>query len=184
MISLYDVTASPLTSGTHSFAGGPEKNNPYRIFGLDQNRTIQNSVSVVQEISVNSRWSFWVKGGKTRRVERKWKWIKKQEKISMNISFRYERKVIQGLCYHFISKKEIRILIILVKCVSVFLQLLCFFWKKIVTGCFFTQLLSLVLFNGGLVYSSSLPFTAGLKLSGILQPYLFGYILYAMSWKC
>jgi len=32
---LYDVTASPLTAGTHSF-GGPEKNNPYRIFGLDQ----------------------------------------------------------------------------------------------------------------------------------------------------
>jgi alkaline phosphatase D len=32
---LYDVTASPLTSGTHVFSG-PEKNNPYRIYGLDQ----------------------------------------------------------------------------------------------------------------------------------------------------
>lgn len=33
--SLYDVTASPLTSGTHSF-GGAEKNNPYRILGIDE----------------------------------------------------------------------------------------------------------------------------------------------------
>ncbi|MBE2231369.1 MAG: alkaline phosphatase family protein [Chitinophagaceae bacterium] len=32
---LYDITVSPLTSGIHSF-GGPEKNNPYRIFGLDE----------------------------------------------------------------------------------------------------------------------------------------------------
>lgn len=32
---LYDITASPLTSGTHVF-GGSEKNNPYRVFGLDQ----------------------------------------------------------------------------------------------------------------------------------------------------
>lgn len=32
---LYDVTVSPLTSGTHSF-GGVEKNNPYRVYGLDQ----------------------------------------------------------------------------------------------------------------------------------------------------
>ncbi|MBY0476496.1 MAG: alkaline phosphatase family protein [Chitinophagaceae bacterium] len=32
---LYDITASPLTAGTHAFSG-PEKNNPYRIFGLDQ----------------------------------------------------------------------------------------------------------------------------------------------------
>ena len=32
---LYDVTASPLTAGTHSFSG-PEKNNPFRIYGLDQ----------------------------------------------------------------------------------------------------------------------------------------------------
>ncbi len=32
---LYDITASPLTSGTHSF-GGPEKNNPYRVLGIDE----------------------------------------------------------------------------------------------------------------------------------------------------
>ena len=32
---LYDITVSPLTSGTHSF-GGSEKNNPYRILGIDQ----------------------------------------------------------------------------------------------------------------------------------------------------
>ncbi|MCX8021044.1 MAG: alkaline phosphatase family protein [Chitinophagaceae bacterium] len=32
---LYDITVSPLTSGTHTF-GGPEKNNPYRILGIDQ----------------------------------------------------------------------------------------------------------------------------------------------------
>lgn len=33
--SLFDITVSPLTSGTHSF-GGPEKNNPYRVLGIDQ----------------------------------------------------------------------------------------------------------------------------------------------------
>ncbi len=32
---LYDITVSPLTSGTHLF-GGPEKNNPYRVLGIDQ----------------------------------------------------------------------------------------------------------------------------------------------------
>jgi alkaline phosphatase D len=32
---LYDVTASPLTSGTHKF-GGPEKENPYRVLGIDE----------------------------------------------------------------------------------------------------------------------------------------------------
>lgn len=32
---LFDVTASPLTAGTHAF-GGPEKNNPYRVYGLDE----------------------------------------------------------------------------------------------------------------------------------------------------
>jgi alkaline phosphatase D len=32
---LYDITVSPLTSGTHTF-GGPERNNPYRVLGLDQ----------------------------------------------------------------------------------------------------------------------------------------------------
>ncbi|HEY6063757.1 MAG TPA: alkaline phosphatase D family protein [Chitinophagaceae bacterium] len=33
--SLYDITVSPLTSGTHTFAG-PEKNNPYRVLGIDE----------------------------------------------------------------------------------------------------------------------------------------------------
>ncbi len=33
--SLYDITVSPLTSGTHSFFG-PEINNPYRVVGIDQ----------------------------------------------------------------------------------------------------------------------------------------------------
>jgi alkaline phosphatase D len=32
---LYDITVSPLTSGTHEFSGR-EKNNPYRVFGLDR----------------------------------------------------------------------------------------------------------------------------------------------------
>ncbi len=32
---LYDITVSPLTSGTHSF-GGTEKNNPYRVLGIDE----------------------------------------------------------------------------------------------------------------------------------------------------
>jgi alkaline phosphatase D len=32
---LYDITVSPLTSGTHKF-GGPEKNNPYRILGINE----------------------------------------------------------------------------------------------------------------------------------------------------
>lgn len=32
---LYDITSSPLTSGTHAF-GGMEKNNPYRVIGIDQ----------------------------------------------------------------------------------------------------------------------------------------------------
>lgn len=33
--SLFDITVSPLTSGTHTF-GGPEKNNPYRVLGIDE----------------------------------------------------------------------------------------------------------------------------------------------------
>ncbi|HEX2534537.1 MAG TPA: alkaline phosphatase D family protein [Chitinophagaceae bacterium] len=33
--ALYDLTVSPLTSGTHSFYG-TEKNNPYRVVGVDQ----------------------------------------------------------------------------------------------------------------------------------------------------
>ncbi|MBK6936393.1 MAG: alkaline phosphatase family protein [Chitinophagaceae bacterium] len=32
---LYDITVSPLTSGTHKF-GGTEKENPYRILGIDE----------------------------------------------------------------------------------------------------------------------------------------------------
>ncbi len=32
---LYDITVSPLTAGTHSFSG-PEKNNPYRVLGIDE----------------------------------------------------------------------------------------------------------------------------------------------------
>lgn len=32
---LFDITVSPLTSGTHSF-GGAEKNNPYRVIGIDE----------------------------------------------------------------------------------------------------------------------------------------------------
>lgn len=32
---LYDITVSPLTSGTHVF-GGDEKENPYRVIGIDQ----------------------------------------------------------------------------------------------------------------------------------------------------
>ncbi len=35
---LYDVTVSPLTSGTHTF-GTAEKNNPYRVFGLDEKQS-------------------------------------------------------------------------------------------------------------------------------------------------
>lgn len=33
--SLYDITVSPLTSGTHAFSG-VEKNNPYRVLGIDE----------------------------------------------------------------------------------------------------------------------------------------------------
>ncbi len=32
---LFDLTVSPLTSGTHSFSGA-EKNNPYRVLGIDE----------------------------------------------------------------------------------------------------------------------------------------------------
>lgn len=32
---LYDITVSPLTSGTHKFAG-PERDNPYRVLGIDE----------------------------------------------------------------------------------------------------------------------------------------------------
>jgi len=33
--SLFDITVSPLTSGTHTFAGA-ELNNPYRVLGIDE----------------------------------------------------------------------------------------------------------------------------------------------------
>ncbi len=33
--SLFDITVSPLTSGTHTFSG-QEKNNPYRVLGIDE----------------------------------------------------------------------------------------------------------------------------------------------------
>jgi len=49
----------------------------------------------------------------------------------MTISFKYNRKkVINALRYHFISKKEIRILIILVNVFALFAAAM-FFWKKI-----------------------------------------------------
>ena len=49
----------------------------------------------------------------------------------MTISFTYNRKkVIHALRYHFISKKEIRILIILVNVFALFAAAM-FFWKKI-----------------------------------------------------
>ena len=49
----------------------------------------------------------------------------------MNISFTYDRrKVIQTLRYHFISKKEIRLLIIFVNVFALFAGAM-FFWKKI-----------------------------------------------------
>lgn len=38
---LYDITSSPLTSGTHSF-GPAEKDNPFRVFGLDQKQNYSN----------------------------------------------------------------------------------------------------------------------------------------------
>lgn len=49
----------------------------------------------------------------------------------MTISFRYDRKkVIQALRYHFISKREIRVLIILVNVFALFAAAM-FFWGKI-----------------------------------------------------
>ena len=49
----------------------------------------------------------------------------------MTITFQYDRKkVIQALRYHFVSKKEIRILIILINVFALFAAAM-FFWKKI-----------------------------------------------------
>ncbi len=44
---LYDITVSPLTSGTHRF-GGPEKDNPYRVYGLDEKQNY-GKISVTGE---------------------------------------------------------------------------------------------------------------------------------------
>ncbi|MFO0414722.1 MAG: alkaline phosphatase family protein, partial [Bacteroidota bacterium] len=44
---LFDITVSPLTSGTHVF-GGPEKSNPYRVLGIDQKQNF-GKVSVSGE---------------------------------------------------------------------------------------------------------------------------------------
>lgn len=44
---LYDITVSPLTSGTHLF-GGSEKNNPYRVLGIDQKQNF-GKISITGE---------------------------------------------------------------------------------------------------------------------------------------
>ncbi len=36
---LFDLTISPLTSGTYKFSG-PEKNNPYRVLGIDEKQNL------------------------------------------------------------------------------------------------------------------------------------------------
>lgn len=48
---LYDVTSSPLTSGSHKF-GGAEKNNPFRVAGIDN---IQNYSRITFEGSLENR---------------------------------------------------------------------------------------------------------------------------------
>jgi alkaline phosphatase D len=45
---LYDITVSPLTAGTHKFSSA-EKNNPYRIFGLDEKQNYGR-------ISITGKW--------------------------------------------------------------------------------------------------------------------------------
>lgn len=75
----------------------------------------------------------------------------------MNISFRYDRKkVIQALRYHFISKKEIRILIILVNVFALFAAAM-FFWKKIAPMAFLLS--SFLWFSLMLALWFILPFT-------------------------
>ncbi len=75
----------------------------------------------------------------------------------MNISFRYDRKkVIQALRYHFISKKEIRILIILVNVFALFAAAM-FFWKKIAPVAFLLS--SFLWFSLMLSFWYILPFT-------------------------
>jgi alkaline phosphatase D len=51
MYPLYDVTSSPLTSGSHKF-GGPEKDNKYRVMGLDN---VQNFSKVSISGARNNR---------------------------------------------------------------------------------------------------------------------------------
>lgn len=48
---LFDITASPLTSGSHKF-GGAEKNNPYRVLGVDD---IQNYARVTVSGTLKNR---------------------------------------------------------------------------------------------------------------------------------
>jgi alkaline phosphatase D len=48
---LYDITVSPLTSGTHVF-GPDEKNNPYRVLGIDQ---LQNYARISVSGAVKDR---------------------------------------------------------------------------------------------------------------------------------
>ena len=75
----------------------------------------------------------------------------------MNISFRYDRKkVIQALRYHFISKKEIRILIILVNVFALFAAGM-FFWKKIAPVAFLLS--SFLWFSLMVSFWFILPFT-------------------------
>ena len=49
--ALYDITSSPLTSGSHKF-GGPEKNNAFRVAGVDN---VQNYSRVTVEGALNNR---------------------------------------------------------------------------------------------------------------------------------
>jgi hypothetical protein len=75
----------------------------------------------------------------------------------MTISFSYnKRQVLQALRYHFISKKEIRILIIVIN-VFALLAALLFFWKKIAPLPFL--LLSVMWFVLMLAIWFVLPFT-------------------------
>ena len=48
---LYDITASPLTSGSHKWAG-PEKENPYRVTGVED---MQNFTKITVSGTKNSR---------------------------------------------------------------------------------------------------------------------------------
>jgi alkaline phosphatase D len=62
--SLYDITVSPLTSGTHKF-GGPERNNPFRVLGVDEKQNYAkfsfSGIRGDRKLSVNF---FGIKGEK------------------------------------------------------------------------------------------------------------------------